>query len=475
MGLKIHVLVILSVFLSSICYAANSRKAQALQEEWMGIYSGEDKIGYSHTVIKETENLEISEETKLKLTVLGTNREVETKSDYVLNGYLVESFHFVMKAGEANVEAQGKRVGNELKIQTSSVSGKTYIDFPLTGKPLVSVALFKWLSEQTLEAGRKYVIPLFDPTLVLAGAKPENLKTTLVIEGEEVIELSTGSFKTHRVKMFFAGSESQVWITEEGEVIKEASSIGLVSIRETEEKALRETLSNLDIVEKTAVSSNVSLDDARNLKLLRVKVNGIESTDGFDLHDNNRQFVRDGVIEIRKDDISQVKSYTLPYSGEQYIHLVNSTSLIQSDNPMLINKSKEILQGEKNSLKAAKKINNWVYKNLKKVPTVSIPNALDVLKTGEGDCNEHAALFAALSRASGIPTNIALGIVYVDGKFYYHAWNEVFIGKWVSVDPVFGQFPADASHIKFIEGDLARAPEIIRLVGKINLDIKEAS
>ncbi|HSE83736.1 MAG TPA: transglutaminase-like domain-containing protein, partial [Thermodesulfobacteriota bacterium] len=164
-----------------------------------------------------------------------------------------------------------------------------------------------------------------------------------------------------------------------------------------------------------------------------------------------------------------------PYSGGRYSHLVSPTGLIQSDSPIVVRKSEEILKGEKNSLKAAKKINNWVYQNLKKVPTVSIPNALDVLETGEGDCNEHAALFAALSRASGIPTKIALGIVYVGEKFYYHAWNEVFVGKWVSVDPAFGQFPADASHIKFIEGDLSRASEIIRLVGKINLDIKEAS
>ena len=472
---KVKVLVILAILLSGICQAADSKKLRPIQEEWMGIYSGEDKVGYSHTVVKGTENLEISEETKLRLTVLGTNREVEIKSNYVLNGYLVESFDFSMRAGQANIKAHGKRVGNELKIQTSSVSGKTNVDFPLTDKPLVSAVLFKWLGEQRPETGKKYEVPIFDPTLVLAGAEPENLKATLIIEGEKLIEIPAGSFKTHVVRMLFAGSKSQVWVTEEGDVIKESSSIGLVSLRETEEKALGEAFSNLDIVEETAVSSNVSLDDARNLKLLRVKVEGIESTSGFDLDDNNRQFVRDGVIEIRKDDISQVNSYTLPYSGEQYRHLLSSTTLIQSDNPVLVRKSEEILQGEKNSLRAAKKINSWVYKNLKKVPTVSIPNALDVLKTGVGDCNEHAALFAAVSRASGIPTKIALGIVDVEEKFYYHAWNEVFVGKWVSVDPVFGQFPADASHIKFIEGDLSRASEIIRLVGKINLDIKEAS
>jgi transglutaminase-like putative cysteine protease len=106
---------------------------------------------------------------------------------------------------------------------------------------------------------------------------------------------------------------------------------------------------------------------------------------------------------------------------------------------------------------------------------VSIPNALDVLKTRKGDCNEHATLFAALSRAAGIPTKVILGVVFLDGKFYYHAWNEVFVGNWIAVDPTLGQFPADASHIKFIEGDLGKSSEIIKLVGKIKLEVKEAS
>jgi transglutaminase-like putative cysteine protease len=152
-----------------------------------------------------------------------------------------------------------------------------------------------------------------------------------------------------------------------------------------------------------------------------------------------------------------------------------ANSLIQSDDPRIVEKSKEILKGEKNSIRAAEEISSWVYNNLEKVPTISIPNALDVLKTKRGDCNEHATLFAALARAAGIPTKIAFGIVYLDGKFYYHAWDEVFVGRWVSVDPTFGQFPADASHIRFLEGDLSRGSEIIRLVGKIKIEIRSAS
>ena len=82
---SLPVVILLSILLSSVCQAADSKKAQSVQEGWMGIYSGKDKVGYSHTVIKKAENLEISEEIRLRMTVLGARREVETKSNNVLD------------------------------------------------------------------------------------------------------------------------------------------------------------------------------------------------------------------------------------------------------------------------------------------------------------------------------------------------------------------------------------------------------
>lgn len=120
---------------------------------------------------------------------------------------------------------------------------------------------------------------------------------------------------------------------------------------------------------------------------------------------------------------------------------------------------------------AAKKINNWVYKNIKKTPVVSIPSALDVLATMEGDCNEHTALFAALARSVGLPVKINVGLAYMEGSFYYHAWPSVFVGFWVDMDPTFGQDIADAAHIKFIDGDINRQLDIVRLIGKIKLEV----
>jgi hypothetical protein len=62
----------------------------------------------------------------------------------------------------------------------------------------------------------------------------------------------------------------------------------------------------------------------------------------------------------------------------------------------------------------------------------------------------------------------------VRGKFYYHAWPEVWLNDWVAVDPTFGQFPADAAHLRFAVGGLAQQADLIRLIGNLKIDVLEA-
>ena len=55
--------------------------------------------------------------------------------------------------------------------------------------------------------------------------------------------------------------------------------------------------------------------------------------------------------------------------------------------------------------------------------------AAEVAESREGDCTEHAVLLAALARACGIPSRVAIGLVYVEsaGGFGYHMWTEMYL------------------------------------------------
>ena len=117
-----------------------------------------------------------------------------------------------------------------------------------------------------------------------------------------------------------------------------------------------------------------------------------------------------------------------------------------------------------------------MFDKLAKRATVSIPNALQVLDMGAGDCNEHAVLWAALARAGGLPARVVAGAVYANGAFFYHAWDEAWLGSsWVSVDPAFDQMPADATHIKLIEGGPETHAALISIIGRLGIEVVSAS
>jgi hypothetical protein len=127
----------------------------------------------------------------------------------------------------------------------------------------------------------------------------------------------------------------------------------------------------------------------------------------------------------------------------------------------------------------AERLVRYVHAYVEKKPTMSLPSALEVLRTRIGDCNEHTALYVAMARALGLPSRVAVGLVYLRGAFYYHAWPEVWVeeaggrGRWLPVDPTLNQFPADATHVRLARGGLERQAAILGLVGRARLEIED--
>jgi transglutaminase-like putative cysteine protease len=80
-------------------------------------------------------------------------------------------------------------------------------------------------------------------------------------------------------------------------------------------------------------------------------------------------------------------------------------------------------------------------------------------------------LLAALARAAGIPAQVEVGLVYQRGRFYYHAWNVLFIGTWVTADAVMDQMPADVTHIRFARGEVDQQIDLIGVIGKVRLTV----
>jgi len=164
---------------------------------------------------------------------------------------------------------------------------------------------------------------------------------------------------------------------------------------------------------------------------------------------------------------------TAPREGRQIAAAADlaATPFIQSDNARIAAAAKGIVAGATNSLDSALAVNRWVHARMRRNPQVSIPSAVEVLNRLEGDCNEHSYLAVALARAAGIPARVKVGIVYSEGKFYYHAWIAMYAGRWIEMDPTFGQDAVDATHIALLEGELKDQLKLVQVFGQLRAEI----
>ncbi len=133
---------------------------------------------------------------------------------------------------------------------------------------------------------------------------------------------------------------------------------------------------------------------------------------------------------------------------------------------------------EKNSLKAARKMSEWISESFRKLPlNAGFAVASDTLSRMEGDSSELAVLLCAMARSHGVPSKLAGGFCLQGGYFVFHAWAEIWAGSWIPLDPSSPGGVSDAMRIKLGETDLsAAAPEYVFLAaGSIVKDLKVSS
>ncbi len=187
------------------------------------------------------------------------------------------------------------------------------------------------------------------------------------------------------------------------------------------------------------------------------------------------QTVRGSTIELT--DTQTLEAGPADVDADDYL---KPEPLIESDAPEIRAEAEKATAGAVGTRARAEKLTRYVNALLDKKPTVSLPSALEVLRTKVGDCNEHTALYVAMARSIGIPARIAVGLTYVrgiTGAFYYHAWPEVYIdegsgrGLWLPVDPTLNEFPADATHVRLARGGLDKQASILPLIGRIKMRV----
>ena len=441
-------------------------------EEWMGVYYQQQKIGYTRTSFTPDANgFAFAETSLLRLTVLDTPQTVRTRiSGHAHPDCTLRDVDFELSSGAGNLKAHGVVDGHQLRLTLHTGQESTEQNLPLTEPLYLPSTLRASLRGVALHPGKQLTVAAFDPTTL------KNDRMTLSVQQLEHVPHASDQVQAWRVVEEFHGITTTAWIDASGSVLREEGPMGFVLIRESADQALHEGWDNtgtvLDLVASAAVPVAQPIAAPRQRQTLSLRLSGIP----LDRVPSDDEQSRHGaILTITRRPLRSSDTYELPYHGDQSSELA-ATAFVQSDHPRIRTLAHQIVGNEHDAQRAAGRLNDWVFDYLKKVPTVSIPNALQVLDMGQGDCNEHAVLLAALGRAAGIPTRMIAGAVYLNSAFFYHAWDEVWLGRWVSVDPALHQFPADATHIKFAVGGPEEQMAMMGIIGRLGVEVvSEAS
>ena len=279
--------------------------------------------------------------------------------------------------------------------------------------------------------------------------------------------------------------DATLWADSRGQIFKTAQDVlgGMVSYRTTREGAnAPDSLVKFDQILNSVIKikRKITKPEATRAIKYRVTLRGEEPL--LVLPTDRRQTLRPDTD--KSSAILEVKTAG-PQDGEPSAEAADDqflrpNALITSADAKVVLLAEKAAGNAASPWEKATRIEHWVHLNIKEknFETAFAP-ASEVARNLSGDCTEHSVLTAAMCRAVGVPSRVAVGLIYVDhlNGFGYHMWNEVFVNsRWVALDSAFDESTVDAVHIKLSDTSLdGVAPyeaflPIVKVLGKMTID-----
>ncbi len=455
-----------------------------LGTDWYGLYLHGAKVGYVKNSLEKVagpiDGWRLHSVTTMSVRMAG--QENTTVVDDVRlfrspGGDLCASrLSAVSPTGEITVIGEGRK---GRFVVTSNIGGREtqkVFDYPLDRLD-DALALDSYISSGKAVVGAKMRVSTFEPTPPLTGI----LHQDITIRAEERCILNGVPTDVYVVDMFHPELDLKTYakIDHFGRMLESTLGVGMLIRLEAEDQAKRLD-DSFDVLLDGLIRADKTLADPGRLLALKLRVTGLSASDVRETETQNVTAEGEGrlLIEIRSA-APPGEGVRLPIKSKDLLSYLLPGPYEQSDDPEIVALAAKIVGNEQDGWAAAKRINAWVYKNIQKRFTPDFSNALQTLHSGQGDCGEHTALAVALLRAAGLPARSLTGIVYwpPGNGFGYHAWVEVYVGKWVQMDPSWGEDVANPSHVVLAYGgDLKEIGSLCRVIGKaVRIEILAAT
>lgn len=446
-----------------------------VMDRWMIISYQGKPIGYTHTSVDVAENdpahqYRINNRTLLTLTVMGRKQRVAVNADAEVDTlYNLQTFSFSLSSTGYTILVDGHRAGGNdfaVKIRAPGSTQRLTVSIP------PEAVLYSPMTEMSLKAlapGRQITLRIFNPVTLTS----QNL--TVKALRREVLQHKNQSVETTVLSALIDGMETLSWMDASGTMLRQTTPFGWTM----ESSDARDALSISTAGGNDDLLSSLAVPIQGNSRLLSTHTSVRLLLKGVTLSRQQLESQRQDIVTVGTSSVEIiVRAEALPRSGcpraaipPDLTPWLASSAFIQAGDRRMVDKAREITGAWTNSLDAAMAIYHWVNTHVTKTPVVSLPSALDVLLKPEGDCNEHTYLFVGLARAAGLPARIRVGLTLHEGRFYYHAWPSVYIGKWLDMDPTRGLPAVNAGYISLVEGELAEQMKLMSVIGQLKVEI----
>ena len=452
-----------------------------LHESWENTFFQDQKVGFSFMKVDHGEKgYFVTGRAVLKLSINNMTQDMSFSSEASLDleGKL-QKFNYLQTMSGQRQNIRGVVKEGVIRMVVSGAGGarETRVKAPVDVNLPHIVEFFFF---RDLKVGKKITAPVFMEALRVVD------KLSLHVTGTKEMKTAKGMEEVFVVESRMQGVTTTTYVAADGRRVREESLMGMSFVETTEEDATKMSagIPITSVINFSLITPDKPLPDPESLKSLTISIAGLSSPEIMeDDRQKPGQFTRELDQEGKRTFTVPVTvtrlapSSTLPIAqaGAAHPEALAPTPEVQSDNKMIRKVAMDIAGGEQDSWEAAKKINRWVFLNIKKEYIDSF-TAIDVLLSKKGECNSHTNLAVALFQARGIPAKVTGGLVYSQASkgFVYHAWPEVFVGQWVAMDPTLGQEVVDATHVKLIEGGVESILGLMRHIAKISITIDKA-
>ena len=346
--------------------------------QWRGVYYRGEKIGFTVSQVQTTDDgFELQEDGRLQFSLLGSTTAAILKTTArVDRSFALQSFDFSLDPGTGPMSIKGRLTGLDLALEIGSASGSRSETRHLPEAPSLMLSVGRRLAAEGLLAGTKKQWMVFDP------ATMKNAPVAIAIGAREVV--SAGNRRpipAFKVDMTFSGLTTTSWITDTGEIVREESPMGLITVLETQEEATALAVSNRmqeDMLQAAAIVPAMAprqrIVESRDVKKLKLRLVGATLSKA-DVEGSGQSIDGEFVEIIDPRDLVPGPA---PKDLAQYLQ---PEPFIESDAPEIRAEAEKMVAGIAGVRARAERLTREVNALIEKKPTVSLPSALEVIRT----------------------------------------------------------------------------------------------